>query len=177
MKKKILLLIVLFLLSLQMIGCDEADMRHGTVYTTERANLMNEKIIECINNEDSDGLVSLFSKKNQADMDDLSEQANMLIASFDGKKIAEIETDHEPGFSGADYAQPLEISGIYDFTLDTEEQYRLHVNFIDIYDDHPECVGINNIKVFNCPYEEVPDDFDWDAVRKERYGIFFYKIK
>ncbi len=171
--------LLIFSLMCVLAGCGggtwhDEEMRHGTDYTTEKANGMYEKIIACINDKDPGGLSDLFSEKSHFYNEELGDQAEALIDKFDGKKITDVE-ESEPGFSGADYAQPLQVFDRREITLDSGEIYSMDISFYDIFDDHPDYLGLELLKVRNCTMDDTLEGYDWDKEKDADDGIYFYE--
>ena len=139
----------------------------------DRVSMMKDSVKECVNNCDADGIVNLFSKSVRNDIDDLNDRAIELIKLFEGDSIKSLG-DANPYISGAEYAQPMEISDIYDVELESGKHYTMAIWIIAIDDEHPEDVGVQQIEILNCCPEDAPEGFEWSEMNSENRGLHIF---
>ena len=65
MKKICVIAVLAIVIMLTSCGGRLEKMEELTVYTTEKADEMNEKIKDCVNNNDAEGLAALFAENVQ----------------------------------------------------------------------------------------------------------------
>ena len=179
--KKLISVVMCLLIILSIAFCLTAcksrtdEMADQEIYTEKQMNKMKNKVINCINEQDKEGLKKLFSKDAQKHIEDLDGKLDQLIGAFNGNKI-ESAKGLSPAFEGSADAQPLHIYGEYRLTINSEEKYRIYISLCDKNDEEPDKEGVFQIELRTFSREESPKDFS-GGTYKDDYGIFIYTLQ
>ena len=169
--------IVMLVMVVMMTSCGGRleEMGDMSVYTTEKANEMNAKIKDCVNNHNSEQLTALFSKRAKQKTEDLDSAARTFIDAFDGNEIVKIEGS-EPGFGGTKDLPPLDVFGHYILTLSNDKQYDMWIFFCDYNNEDEKDVGLIQIQMCTCLKKDRPKDFRLKSLNRGYEGIYVYEF-
>ena len=173
MKKICVIVTLVMVVIMTSCGGRLEKMEELTVYTTEKADEMNEKIKDCVNNNDAEGLTALFAENVQDEKASLETEAREMIEAFHGNIIVEIDGG-EPGLSGSKETPPFDFGGLYTMTLSSGEQYDMWMSLRDFDEDENE-IGLIQIQMCNCLQEDLPEGFRFESVGREYAGIYVYE--
>ena len=179
--KKLISVVMCLLIILSIAFCLTAcksrtdEMADQEIYTEKQMNKMKNKVINCINEQDKEGLKKLFSKDAQKHIEDLDGKLDQLIGAFNGNKI-ESAKGLSPAFEGSAQTQPLHIYGEYHLSLNSKEKYRIYISLCDKNDKDPDKEGVFKIELRTFTREESPKDFS-GGTYKDDYGIFIYTLQ
>ena len=179
--KKLISVVMCLLIILSIAFCLTAcksrtdEMADQEIYTEKQMNKMKNKVINCINEQDKEGLKKLFSKDAQKHIEDLDGKLDQLIGAFNGNKIKSAK-GLSPAFEGSAQTQPLHIYGEYHLSLNSKEKYRIYISLCDKNDKDPDKEGVFKIELRTFTREESPKDFS-GGTYKDDYGIFIYTLQ
>ena len=143
-------------------------------YTTKQMTKTKKQVIECINEQDKEGLKKLFSKDAQKHIENLDGKLDQLIGAFNGNKIKSSKGSGTD-FEGSADAHPLHIYGKYHLTLNSEGKSILYISLCK-NDEEPDKEGVFQIELRTFSREESPKDFSGGAYQDD-YGIFIYTLQ
>ena len=151
--------IFLALVSISFSGCFFSD------YNGPSATETAKKVLECFDNDDVEGLKSLFCEDVLTNVDDLDEQIKEIFNLYEGKCIergtinSPSQTSYRDGEIVYYDTDPL----INDIKTDENEGYYSICIYIDLVNKkHPERVGVKAITLYW--YNEI--DHVWEDVSK-----------
>ena len=179
--KKLISVVMCLLIILSIAFCLTAcksrtdEMADQEIYTEKQMNKMKNKVINCINEQDKEGLKKLFSKDAQKHIENLDGKLDQLIGAFNGNKIKSAK-GLSPAFEGSADAQPLHIYGDYDLKLSNGEKYEILINICDIDDENKEKEGLFQIVLMTFSSDDSPEDF-YIEINDDDYGIFVYTLQ
>jgi hypothetical protein len=167
MKKSIMLLLTT--LACLLSGCfdlsefdlseDELNFHkeYSSAFSGETGREISEKILNFISDRDVEGLKNMFSVIITA-QPDFEEQIQEAFEFFDGVIISH---GYIGGGSGHSGTRRLHVSPfIKDVKTDTEKTYHVQFNMLIIHTEHPDRVGISQLRIIDENGEEyVVGDF------------------
>jgi len=148
--KKILTIVILMIILITLSGCLSIDLQSDTKIGREQA----EEILRCFDEEDIEGLKSMFCKKI-SDTYNLDRQIKEAMDFFDGKTISHDDVLVGGGDSVRDgKVVDKHISYmILNIQSSTEKKYKIDTHSYLVYDDE-DYIGMTHIKIFDCETDE-----------------------
>ena len=150
--KKLLSVILLLIMTLTVSGCFSSSNKSDTSIGREQA----EEILRCLNEDDIEGLKSMFCKEI-SDTHNLDKEIAEAMEFFDGESVS-----HDKVLVGG--GQSVENGKIVDRHIryailniksNTEKKYKIVTHSYLDYDKNSDCIGITYLKVIN----NATDDF------------------
>ena len=134
-----------------------------------------EKLVKCINKNDADGIVAMFSKELQESDDTLKEDAQALI-----DLLGHVKSYDSKGGSESSSSRPMKKRIAWHFLVETEDEtYSMTWDYMDENDEAPEKRGFSQISVRTWDfYEEKGWGIDIDGiliVNEDNYYDLKYK--
>ena len=88
-------------------GCKSREQRlnEETAYEDAQMNVMNKKIVKCINEKDKEGLKKLFSKNAKNDIEDLDGKIDEMLEAFQGESIVSVKSEPVDSSRTNDYGK------------------------------------------------------------------------
>ena len=157
--KKIILSFVIVLFVIIAQSCD------GMISTEKEQKAIAEKILECLDEENTDELKSLFCEKILTEKEDLDRQIERAMVFFEGKTES-YDTNRSISDSDGRYYEGgkiVEIStsgSIRDVITDQDKYYRIKFYNYLVLDEDPTREGISEITIYSEEgYSRVIGDF------------------
>lgn len=142
--KRILSVILLLIMTLTFSGC---------IFSTgPSATEMAKSALECFDNDDVEGLKSLFCEEVLSDVDDLDEQIEEAFAFYQGKSISKgpIGSSSEKKYREGNIVECSVEPYIADIKTDSGKEYDILVYTYTVNEAKPERVGIYLISIYTC---------------------------
>lgn len=183
MKKKIKIIVgVMMVLLIFLTGCslNLKDLKDRLYLTNTSSNesekltpkQIMEKILDCFENKDTEGLKSLFSekvKKSEYGLDkeiskafDFFEGNVVSVGHIDGERFT-LETREEYGITKET------IEGTVDIEMDTGEIYRIMYDGWDVFKADETALGVNRIIV----YKPRINSYDGSEIERLEIGYLY----
>lgn len=143
--KKLLTIILLLIMTLTFSGCFFSDYNGPSAIETAK------KVLECFDNDDVEGLKSLFCEDVLTNVDDLDEQIKEIFNLYEGKCIERgtINNPSEKSTRDGEIVYYDTNPFIHDIKTDENEGYYSIKIYIDLVNKkHPERVGIAAITLY-----------------------------
>lgn len=144
--KKLLTVILLTTVSLTLSGCFSKGYKSDTHVGREQA----EEILRCFNEDDIEGLKSMFCKE-VSNTYNLDEEIAEAMNFFDGKAISHDKVRVAGGDSireGRVVDRHIDYS-IFNIKTNSNKNYRIVTHSYLVYDKNSDCIGITYLKVID----------------------------
>jgi len=180
MKKSIfatLCILIIILMAFCLSSCKSRtdEMADLETYTTKQMTKTKKQVIECINEQDKEGLKKLFSKDAQKHIENLDGKLDQLIGAFNGNKIKSSKGSGTD-FEGSADAQPLHIYGDYTLKLSNGKEYSIFISFCDKNDKSQDKEGLIQIDLRAFSKGETPEGFH-GGVYKDDYAMSVHTLE
>ena len=140
-----------------------------------------EKIIDGINNGDSDSIKKIFSKNAVSNAENIDEDIKALFDFIDGKVVSYEESDPASSFESSDKDYKIKLIKSYYYIKTESEKYFVVVENYSVNTKQTDKQGVkcviivkadDRLKVFDKSEKILFDE----SGRIERYGIFIPDI-
>ena len=164
--KKLLTIILLLIMTLTFSGCFFSDYNGPSAIETAK------KVLECFDNDDVEGLKSLFCEDVLTNVDDLDEQIKEIFNLYEGKSVE--RGTIRGGSSEKSYREGELVfydigPSIDDIKTDkSDKYYSIQLCMHLVNKKHPERVGIGAIILYayDAPYPKWEDVSELKTIGK-----------
>ena len=178
-RKTICLALCLVIILLVLSGCSSIhpwiesrlkELNESFPSETKEKLEMSREILRCFNEDDMEGLKTMFCTKTQG-LDDIDEQIESGFDIIDGN-IVSFNEDNVAGSEGESIsdgeAMRLDrLWSIKNITTNTSKSYEIWVNINLIYEDDKDREGITQLKIITDDSTEVIIGYKWPDYYKE----------